>query len=68
MPGTCQGRSSRLSAQAFTSSQHPWGYHTRVRLGPLDFVPQANALAESYIFFHEVLGTVWYRLKFDLGR
>ena len=46
----------------------PMGYHTRVRLGPLDFVPQANALAESYIFFHEVLGTVWYRLKFDLGR
>lgn len=46
----------------------PMGYHTRVRLGPLDFVPNANALAESYIFFHEVLGTVWYRLKFDLGR
>lgn len=46
----------------------PMGYHTRVRLRLLDFVPNANALAESHIFFHEVLGSVWYRLKFDLGR
>lgn len=46
----------------------PMGYHTRVRLTALDFVPHASALAESYIFFHEVLGTVWYRLKSDLGR
>lgn len=46
----------------------PMGYRTRARLGLLDFVPSASALVESYIFFHEVLGALWYRLKFDLGR
>ncbi len=46
----------------------PMGYHTRVRLTALDFIPSAGAMNETYIFFHEVLGTVWYRLKFDLGR
>ena len=46
----------------------PMGYKTRTRLRPLDFIPNAYAMAESYIFFHEVLGAVWYRLKFDLGR
>lgn len=46
----------------------PMGYRTYVRLTPLHFVPSAGGLKDSYIFFHEVLGTVWYRLRFDLGR
>jgi len=46
----------------------PMAYRTRTRLMLLDFLPSARGLADSYIFFHEVLGTVWYRLRFDLGR
>lgn len=46
----------------------PTAYHTRVGLRLLDFIPSAQALGDSYFFFHEVLGTVWYRLKFDFAR
>lgn len=46
----------------------PMAYKTMGRLKLLHFIPTANALMDSSIFFHEVLGTVWYRLKFDLGR
>jgi uncharacterized SAM-binding protein YcdF (DUF218 family) len=46
----------------------PMGYKTRGRLKPLDFIPTAHGLMDSSIFFREVLGMVWYRLKFDLGR
>lgn len=46
----------------------PTAYRTRVRLMLLDFVPHAQALGDSYVFFHEVLGMVWYRLKFGLAR
>jgi uncharacterized SAM-binding protein YcdF (DUF218 family) len=43
-------------------------YHTRRGVRLLDFIPSAHALDDSYYFFHEVLGMVWYRLKFDLAR
>jgi len=46
----------------------PTMYKTRVRVMLLDFIPSAHAMEESYIFFHEVLGMLWYRLKFDLAR
>jgi len=46
----------------------PTGYHTASRAMLIDFVPNPHALGDSYIFFHEVVGAVWYRLKFDLGR
>jgi uncharacterized SAM-binding protein YcdF (DUF218 family) len=46
----------------------PTGYHTVSPMMLLDFVPNAHSLGDSYLFFHEVLGAVWYRLKFDLGR
>ena len=46
----------------------PMAYATNVRLKALDFVPSAYAFVQTYYFFHEVLGTVWYRLKFDLSR
>lgn len=41
-------------------------YKSVGRLTPLDFIPHPLALAESYIFFHEVLGMLWYRIKFDV--
>ena len=46
----------------------PLAYKTGTRLKVLDFIPSAHALGESYTFFHEVLGTLWYRLRFDVGR
>lgn len=46
----------------------PMAYKTTPRLMVLDFVPAAGALMDSSIYFHEILGMVWYRLKFDLGR
>jgi uncharacterized SAM-binding protein YcdF (DUF218 family) len=46
----------------------PLAYKTGTGVKVLDFVPSAFALGESYTFFHEVLGMLWYRLKFDVGR
>lgn len=46
----------------------PTGYATRFKLTLLDFVPNAQALAGSSRFFHEVLGIAWYRLQFSLAR
>lgn len=39
------------------------GYTTRYRLTLPDFLPSALALRDSALFFHEVIGTVWYRLR-----
>lgn len=39
------------------------GYTTRYRLTILDFLPSALALRDSALFFHEVIGIVWYRLR-----
>ncbi|HYH42659.1 MAG TPA: YdcF family protein [Burkholderiales bacterium] len=46
----------------------PMAYKSASTLKLLDFIPSAGGLNDSYVFFHEVLGLVWYRLKFDLGR
>ena len=46
----------------------PMGYFTSLPLRALDFFPDAGSLLRSYLFFHEVLGMVWYRLRFDLSR
>ena len=39
------------------------GYSKRYRLTVLDFLPNARALRDSALFFHEVLGTLWYRVR-----
>lgn len=41
-------------------------YTTRYRLTILDFLPSALALRNSALFFHEVIGIVWYRLRLIL--
>lgn len=43
-------------------------YATRFRLTALDFMPDARALRDSSIFFHEIIGIAWYRLQFALAR
>lgn len=42
------------------------GYTTRYRLIILDFMPDARALRDSTLFFHEIIGIVWYRLRLIL--
>lgn len=42
------------------------GYTTRYRLTVLEFLPSARALRDSALFFHEVIGIVWYRLRLIL--
>lgn len=41
----------------------PTAFTTRYRLTVLDFLPNAQALRDSALFFHEVIGTVWYRVR-----
>ena len=46
----------------------PTAYATRYRTTFLDFVPDARALRDSSIYFHEVIGIAWYRIQFALAR
>lgn len=41
----------------------PTAWTTRYKTGLLDFIPRAEALRDSSIFMHEVIGLLWYRLK-----
>lgn len=42
------------------------GYTTRYRLTILDVLPSARSLRNSALFFHELIGIVWYRLRLIL--
>ena len=47
----------------------PMGYRSvQPALTALDFVPSAEALRDSWHFFHEIAGIAWYRLKFARER
>ena len=41
----------------------PTAYTTRHELDLLAFVPRAEALRDSRLFFHELIGLLWYQLK-----
>ena len=41
----------------------PTAYTTRYRTDLLAFMPNAGALRNSSIFFHEMIGMLWYRIK-----
>ena len=41
----------------------PTGYTRRFELTVLDFLPDADALSDSGLFFREVTGIAWYRLR-----
>ena len=43
-------------------------YSARLPLRLPAFVPSAQALLDSSYFFHEIVGTVWYRLKSGADR
>lgn len=55
-----------FEAAGFTVIPAATGYTTRYRLTILDFMPDARALRDSALFFHEIIGIVWYRLRLML--
>ncbi len=52
-----------FQAAGFEVVPAPTAYTTRYRTDLLAFVPNAEALRDSRIFLHEVIGMLWYRLK-----
>lgn len=41
----------------------PTAFSTDYRITILDVLPDARALRDSALFFHEVIGTLWYRVR-----
>lgn len=47
----------------FEVTPAPTRYSTHFQIGPLSFLPDADALRDSRIFMHEMIGMLWYRVK-----
>ncbi|MES1981495.1 MAG: YdcF family protein [Pseudomonadota bacterium] len=60
-------RRSMLAFQSagFAVVPMPTAYTTRYRTDILSFIPRAESLRNSKIFMHEVIGLLWYRLKYQ---
>lgn len=57
-------RSTRtFEAAGFAVIPTPTAYTTRYQTDLLAFIPNAGALNDSRIFFHEMIGMLWYRIK-----
>ena len=41
----------------------PTAFTTRYQIDLLSFIPRAEALCDSKIYMHEIIGLLWYRLK-----
>ena len=54
---------SVFRAAGFEVVPAPTAYTTRFQTNFLAFVPNADALRDSRIFLHEIIGMLWYRLK-----
>lgn len=52
----------------FTVIPAPTGFATRFKVTILDFLPDARALHDSGLFFHEAVGIGWYYLRSLVGR
>ncbi|MBI2287322.1 MAG: YdcF family protein [Nitrosomonadales bacterium] len=48
----------------FEVVEAPTAFTTRYRVDLLAFLPRAEALRDSKIFVHEVIGLLWYQIKF----
>jgi uncharacterized SAM-binding protein YcdF (DUF218 family) len=56
-------RAMREFEQAgFNVTPAPTAFTTRYRTGLMSFIPTANALQKSWLYFHEITGMLWYRL------
>ncbi len=52
-----------FTAAGFAVVPAPTAFSTNYGFSLLDCLPRAHALRQSSVFFHEVIGLVWYRLK-----
>jgi uncharacterized SAM-binding protein YcdF (DUF218 family) len=52
-----------FQAAGFQVVPAPMAYTTRYHLDLLAFMPIADALHDSKIFLHEMIGILWYKLK-----
>jgi uncharacterized SAM-binding protein YcdF (DUF218 family) len=52
----------------FRVVQAPLGYSTMPAFAMLSLVPNGGGMRDSYMFFHEIVGIAWYRLKFARER
>jgi len=52
-----------FEAAGFDVAPAPTAYTTRYQTDMMTFLPNANALFDSQIFWHEIIGIAWYRLK-----
>jgi uncharacterized SAM-binding protein YcdF (DUF218 family) len=58
-----------FEAAGFSLIPAPTGYASRrSELTLLDFLPDARAVLNSTLFFHEAIGLGWYHLRIALGR
>ena len=51
----------------FDVIEAPTAFTTRYRTDLLSFLPSAQALRDSRIFIHEIIGIFWYRLKLAIS-
>jgi uncharacterized SAM-binding protein YcdF (DUF218 family) len=52
-----------FQAAGFEVVTAPTAYTTRYNTNILSFIPSANALENTHIAMHELIGMLWYRLK-----
>lgn len=52
-----------FQAAGFEVVLAPTAFTTRYKTDLMSFIPNADALADSRIYMHEMIGIVWYRLK-----
>lgn len=52
-----------FEAAGFEVTPAPTAYTTRYKTDLMTFLPSANALQDSRVFWHEAIGIAWYRLK-----
>jgi len=51
----------------FEVVEAPTAFTTRYRLDLLAFLPNAESLGDSRIFVHEIIGSLWYRVKLAIS-
>ncbi|OGT22382.1 MAG: hypothetical protein A2342_01995 [Gallionellales bacterium RIFOXYB12_FULL_54_9] len=55
--------SAAFKNAGFAVIEAPTAFTTRYQIDLLAFVPRADALRDSKIFVHEVIGLLWYQAK-----
>jgi uncharacterized SAM-binding protein YcdF (DUF218 family) len=54
----------QFQKQGFTVIEAPMGFYQKEEFTPLDFYPSNEGFQRTRWIWHELLGNLWYRLKF----